>query len=181
MSEPFLAQIQIFAFNFAPVGWATCNGQTLAISQNTALFSLLGTTYGGNGTSTFALPNLQSSVPVGSEGGSPGPGLTPRELGEAGGVENVTLLLNEMASHTHTANCTAAQGNSLNPAGSVWSTDVAGNNEYSSGPVAGSMSPLATSLSGGNANGSTQPHPNIQPYLALNFCIALRGIFPTRN
>jgi len=180
MSEPFLAQIQIFAFNFPPFGWAFCNGQILAISQNTALFSLLGTNYGGNGTSTFALPNLQSSVPVGVQNGA-GPGLTQRFLGEAGGAESVTLLQTEMASHTHTANCTAAQGNSLNPAGGVWSTDVAGNNEYGSGSVAGSMSTLATSLSGGTPNGSTQPHPNIQPYLALNFCIALRGIFPTRN
>jgi microcystin-dependent protein len=175
MSTPFLGQISIFAFNFAPRGWALCNGQLLAIAQNTALFSILGTTYGGNGTTTFALPNLQSRVPIGV---GQGPGLSNRDLGEVGGQEAVTLTSDQNAPHNHQLLCSSADGNSYDPAGNYWSQDAGGNPEYgpASDGIAGSMSPAATSLAGGN-----QPHNNIQPYLTLNFCIAMEGIFPSRN
>jgi len=173
MSEPFVAQIQIFAFTFAPTGWAFCNGQILSISQNTALFSLLGTTFGGDGKSNFALPNLQSSVPIGF---GQGPGLSNRFLGETGEEEKVTLLSSQSPGHTHPANCSSSVGTSLDPAGNVWSVDAASNNEYGSGDIAGQMSPSAISPTGGG-----QPHNNLQPYLALNFCIALQGIFPARS
>jgi microcystin-dependent protein len=173
MSEPFVAEIRIFGFNFAPSGWAMCNGQIMAISQNTALFSLLGTTYGGNGISTFALPNLQSRIPIGPGQGA---GLSLRDLGELSGEENVTLLNTQLAAHSHPANCNSNMGNSYDPAGNLWSVDAGGNNEYGSGTIAGQMSPGAISPTGGG-----QPHNNIQPYLALNFCIALQGVFPARS
>lgn len=175
MAEPFVAQIQIFGFNFAPTGWAFCNGQVLPISQNTALFSLIGTTFGGDGRATFALPNLQSRVPIGAND-SQGPGLTQRYLGEAGGEETVTLASPQTPGHTHPANCNSNNGTSYDPAGNVWSVDAGGNNEYGSGPIAGQMSTSATALTGGS-----QPHDNIQPYLTLNFCIALTGIYPARS
>jgi microcystin-dependent protein len=175
MAEPFLAQIQIFALNFPPVGWAFCNGQLLPISQNTALFSLLGTTFGGNGQTTFALPNLQSRVPIGANG-SAGPGLTERLLGESAGEETVTLAPLQIPGHTHPANCNSNMGTAYDPAGNVWSVDAGGNNEYGAGGVAGQMSLAAISPAGGG-----QPHTNIQPYLAVNFCIALAGIYPSRS
>ena len=173
MSDPFLGEIRIFAFNFAPKGWALCNGQLVAISQNTALFSILGTTYGGNGTSNFALPNFQSRVPIGA---GQGPGLTNRVLGEMAGQEAVTLTAAQNAPHSHQALCSSGVGNSYDPAGNYWSVDAGGNPEYGPVPVAGSMSAAATSPAGGSL-----PHNNIQPYLTVNFCIALTGIFPSRN
>ena len=173
MSEPFVGQIQIFPYNFAPRGWAFCNGQLLSIAQNTALFSILGTTYGGNGTSNFALPNLQSRVAIGTGNG---PGLTVRDLGETGGEESVTLLSNQIPGHTHPARCTSGTGTDYGPAGDVWAADAGGNNEYGSGPIAGQMS-ASTVLPFGNG----QPHNNLQPYLVLNYCIALQGIFPPRS
>ena len=173
MSEPYLGEIRIFAFNFAPSGWALCNGQILSIQQNTALFSLLGTTFGGNGTNTFALPNFQSRVPIGAGQGT---GLSTRSLGEMAGQEAVTLTAAENAPHSHQALCSSSDGNSYDPAGNYWSVDAGGNPEYGLLPVAGSMSPAATSVAG-----SSHPHNNIQPYLTLNFCIALQGIYPSRN
>ena len=173
MSEPFLAQIQIFGFNFAPQGWAFCNGQILSISQNTALFSLLGTLYGGNGTSNFALPNLQSRVAIGQGNGS---GLTPRVVGEQGGEEFVTVLANQIPGHTHPARCNSAMGTSYDPTNQVWSQDAGGNQEYGSTLAAGAMAPNAVQPAGGGGT-----HNNIQPFLALNFCIALQGIFPARQ
>ena len=173
MSEPFVAEIRIFGFSFAPKGWAFCNGALLSISQNTALFSLLGTTYGGDGKSNFALPDMQGRVPLHP---GQGPGLSLFDLGESGGEEIVTLLSNQIPAHTHPANCTNAVGTSYDPTGNVWSTDGAGNNEYGSGPVAGQMSPSAVLPTGGS-----QPHDNIQPSLVMNFCIALQGIFPARS
>ena len=173
MSEPFVAEIRIFGFNFAPTGWALCNGALMAISQNTALFSLLGTFYGGDGRSNFALPDLQSRVPLHA---GQGQGLSSIALGQNGGTENVTLLSNQIPSHTHPANCTNAVGTSYDPTGNVWATDAGGNNEYGSGAVAGQMSPGAVLPAGGN-----QAHNNIQPFLAVNFCIALNGIYPPRS
>jgi microcystin-dependent protein len=175
MATPFLAQIQIFPYNFAPKGWAFCQGQVLSITQNSALFSLLGTSFGGNGITNFALPDFRSRVPIGAND-SGGPSLTQRLLGESGGEETVTLLPLQVPGHTHPANCNSNNGTSYDPAGNVWSVDAGGNNEYGSGPMAGQMSPGAIAAAGGG-----QPHANIQPYLVLNFCIALLGIYPTRS
>lgn len=172
MSEPFVGEIDIFGFNFAPRGWAFCNGQVMPISQNTALFSLLGTFYGGDGISTFALPNLQGSVPVHQGQGS---GLSDIFQGQSGGEETVTLITSELPQHSHTAACNNSQADSVTPGGEEWAPEVAGSNAYSS--TAGSvMSPTALASAGGG-----QPHNNLQPYLVLNFCIALLGIFPARS
>lgn len=173
MANPFLAEIRIFPFNFAPKGWAFCNGQIMSISQNTALFSLLGTTYGGDGKSTFALPNLQDSAPM-QQG--QGPGLSLRDLGEVAGEQTVTLLQSEMPAHSHTAEATSGS-NSNDPANNVWASGQKGfGNTYApSGNNNVQMSASALSPAGGN-----QPHNNMMPYLTLNFCIALQGVFPPR-
>jgi microcystin-dependent protein len=173
MAEPFLGQIQTFGFNFAPRGWALCNGQILPIAQNTALFSLLGTTYGGNGQTTFALPNLQSRVPVHF---GQGPGLSPYDLGQASGTETVTLTANQIAAHAHPYAPAANGGDatSAKPAGKFMAnTAAAVYAPTSDGTLMGNQT---TGPAGGN-----QPHENLQPYLAINFCIALEGIFPSRN
>jgi microcystin-dependent protein len=172
MSNPFLAEIRIFPFNFPPKGWAFCNGQVMPLSQNTALFSLLGTTYGGNGTSNFALPNLQGSTPI-SQG--QGVGLTLRDLGETGGEQVLTLLASQLPAHSHNANCNAGMGDQYGPAGNFWATDAGGNNEYASG-LNNQMASGAVASSGGSL-----PHNNLQPFLVLNFCIALQGVFPPRS
>jgi microcystin-dependent protein len=172
MSEPFLGQIQITGFNFAPFGWALCNGQLLPISQNTALFSLLGTQFGGDGRSNFALPNLQGITPIGMGNGT---GLTPIEIGETGGEAGVTLLATQMPAHSHAANCNSGMGDQYAPPGNYWATDAGGNNEYGST----SNSVMAPGTIG--AAGGSQPHSNLQPYLVLNFIIALQGIFPSRS
>jgi microcystin-dependent protein len=172
MAEPFLGEIRMFGFQFAPTGWAMCNGQLLPISQNTALFSLLGTTYGGNGTSTFALPNLQSSVAIHQ---GQGVGLSPYVIGQNGGTENVTLTQGQMPLHGHTVNASGSPGANTRPAGGVLAratTDV-----YAAAPDGSTTMNPGTI---GNAGGS-QPHTNIQPYLVISFCIALQGIFPSRN
>lgn len=174
MADPFVAEIRIFACNFAPRGWAWCNGQILPISQNTALFSLLGTTYGGDGRSTFALPNLQGSAPMHP---GQGPGLSPRSLGEAAGSEAVTLLQTEMPFHTHglmaqstpLGGLVSPQGNSLNR--------VASGNLYN--PTAANMVPMAPETIA--PVGGSQPHNNMMPYLTCYFNIALQGIFPPRG
>ncbi len=180
MAEPFLAQIAIFPFNFAPTGWALCNGQLLAITQNTALFSLLGTNYGGDGRTTFGLPNLQGSVAIGA---GQGPGLELYELGEAGGTTDVTLLSSEMPIHSHFANATTDRGNTTVATGNVPATGAAGTPQrptvakfYSTNAPNTQLNPSALSVAGGS-----QPHNNMQPYLTLNFCIALQGIFPARS
>lgn len=172
MAEPFLGEIRMFGFQFAPTGWAMCNGQLLPISQNTALFSLLGTTYGGNGTSTFALPNLQSSVAIHQ---GQGVGLSPYVIGQNGGTENVTLTQGQMPLHGHVVNASGSPGANTRPAGGVLAratTDI-----YATAPDGSTTMNPGTI---GNAGGS-QPHTNIQPYLVINFCIALQGIFPSRN
>jgi microcystin-dependent protein len=172
MSEPFIAQIQIVGFNFAPRGWALCNGQLLPISQNTALFSLLGTTYGGDGKSNFALPNMQGSTPLAP---GQGPGLSLIDLGQIGGSQSVTLLTSEIPAHSHGTQCNGAVGDQYAPPDFFWAQDAGGNNEY--GASANSaMNGGAVGPSGGNL-----PHNNLQPYLVLNFIIALQGIFPPRS
>ena len=174
MSNQFVAEIRIFPFNFAPTGWAFCDGQILPISQNTALFSLLGTTYGGNGQSTFALPNLQGSAVL--QPGQ-GPGLSLRDLGETGGEQNVTLLQTEMPVHSHTVEA-AATGGLPSPTNNAWASGLKGHpgSYAASGPSNVQMNAFGTSLTGGNL-----PHNNMPPYLTLNFCIALQGIFPPRS
>ena len=173
MSEPFLSEIRIMSFNYAPRGWAMCNGQLLPINQNQPLFALLGTTYGGNGQTTFALPDLRGSVPLHEGSG--------HTLGEKAGEQAHTLTLNELPQHIHdfssntcvqsaTANATAGA-----PTSNYWANS--GRAAYSTGGVSlGAMSPQAVSNVGGS-----QAHTNMQPYLVLNFCIALQGIFPSQN
>ena len=178
MSNPFVAEIRIFPFNFAPKGWAFCNGQILPISQNTALFSLLGTTYGGDGKSNFALPNLQGNAAM-HEG--QGPGLSFRSLGETGGEDTVTLLQTEMPAHTHSpVNARGASGGLADPTGAVWGTSNAQKlaaNFYA--PTVGTQTQMS-SISFGPSGGD-QPHNNLMPYLFLNYCIALQGVYPPRT
>jgi microcystin-dependent protein len=176
MTSPFVAEIRIFACNFAPKGWATCDGQLLPISQNTALFSLLGTMYGGNGQSTFGLPNLDGSAAMHN---GQGPGLSQRFQGETGGEESVTVLNSEIPIHAHTiGNSLAAPGTAQTPTGNIWAQAPAGRavfNMYGTSAT-GAMNPNALSVTGGGL-----PHNNLQPYLVLLFCIAMQGIFPPRN
>jgi microcystin-dependent protein len=162
MSTPYLGQIALFAFSFAPKGWAQANGQLLPINQNQALFSLLGTFYGGNGIQNFALPNLQGSSPMHTGNGF--------VLGQKGGEVTHTLLTNEMPEHTHTAMGSANAADESAPANNTWAE---ANNAYNTTPNV-TMNAIA------NAGGG-QPHNNLPPYLVLNFCIALQGIFPSRN
>jgi len=182
MSNPFVAEIRIFPFNFAPKGWAFCAGQLMPISQNTALFSLLGTFYGGDGKSNFALPNLQGSVPI-QQG--QGPGLSLRDLGEVGGEQSVTLLTTEMPAHSHVAIATTAPGtatastnNQLGVASAGASKTSAGNlvNFYSSNTTK-ATTPMIGAL---GITGNSLPHNNMMPFLGLNYCIALQGVFPAR-
>lgn len=169
MADQYLGEISPVAFAFAPRGWALCDGQLLSIQQNTALFSLLGTTFGGNGVSTFALPDLRGRVGVHS-GGS-------YVLGTPGGVENVTLNVNEMPSHSHAPVCSTKTGTSGDPASQVWAGSSTSESIYQTGSSAdGSMfNGLIT------ASGSSQAHTNLQPFVVVNFVIALQGIFPTRS
>jgi microcystin-dependent protein len=177
MSDPFVAEIRIFPFNFAPTGWAMCNGQLLPISQNTALFSLLGTTYGGDGKSNFALPNIQGQAAM---FWGQGPGLSLRDIGEAGGVSTVTLLTAEMAAHPHTLGGSVnANGASLTPVGNLWAQAPQGRGSlsiYHEAPATGAVNPNCMPNAGGD-----QPHNNLQPYLTLNFCMAMQGVFPPRS
>ncbi|MEA2490081.1 MAG: hypothetical protein QOH21_1873 [Acidobacteriota bacterium] len=170
MADPFVAEIRIFPFNFAPKGWAWCDGQLMPLSQNTALFSLLGTTYGGDGKSTFALPDLQGRAPMHP---GQGPGLSLHDLGETGGSETVTLLESEIPAHSHAYSASARAADNLNPGAALFG---AGTAMYA--PVAGlvSMAPEALAPAGGD-----QPHNNMQPYLTFYFCIALQGVFPPRT
>jgi microcystin-dependent protein len=176
MANPFLAEVRIFTGNFAPTGWALCNGQLMPISQNTALFSLLGTTYGGDGKSTFALPDLQGSAPM--QAGQ-GPGLSLRDLGETSGEQTVTLLQTEMPAHSHSAQGSTGS-NQTTPVNNAWASGAklgGGNLYFPSTPASNvQMNPFATSISGGNL-----PHNNMMPYLGLTFIIALQGIFPARS
>ncbi|ESS66647.1 microcystin dependent protein MdpB [Methyloglobulus morosus KoM1] len=174
--EGYIGQIIMFAGNFAPTNWAFCNGQLLSIAQNTALFSIIGTTYGGNGTTNFALPDLQGRVALHAGNGA---GLTPYVLGEQGGAEAVTLTLPQIPAHNHSLMANSGNGDQLSPSGNVSATVNDGARTqypgYSTTPNA-AMSAAAISPTGGN-----QPHTNIQPFLAVNFIICLQGIFPSRS
>ena len=176
MADPFVAEIRIFPFNFAPKGWAFCDGQLLPLSQNTALFSLLGVTYGGDGKSNFALPNMQGNAPMHP---GQGPGLSLHDLGEIGGSETVTLLTSEIPFHVHNIMALNSDFGNLNAPSPLRSLARSGNaTAYQTNSSAGitQMSPNALSISG-----SSFPHNNMQPYLTLNFCIALQGVFPPRG
>ena len=174
MADPFVAEIRIFPFNFAPKGWAWCDGQLLPLSQNTALFSLLGTTYGGNGKSNFALPDLQGRAPMHP---GQGPGLSLHDLGETGGSETVSLLESEMPAHTHALNANGGTANRTNPVGNSIAR-VAGAAPYLAPAGAPLVMMADTSLA---PAGGDQPHNNMQPYLTFYFCIALQGVFPPRG
>jgi microcystin-dependent protein len=172
MSAPFVAEIRIFGFNFAPTGWAFCSGQILPIAQNTALFSLLGTMYGGNGQSTFALPDLRDATPM---FWGQGPGLSLRDIGESGGEANVTLLTSELPAHNHTASGIAGAASQPNPANNLWASGT-GRTPPPLYSNAGQNTTLNAAAIGNTGGG--QPHNNRQPYVGLTFCIALQGIFP---
>jgi microcystin-dependent protein len=171
MSEPFLAEVRMVGFNFAPRGWAFCDGQILPISQNQSLYSLLGTTYGGDGRTSFALPDLRGRTPVhvGSSNGG-----TSHSLGSKGGAETHTLAVGEMPQHTHTFNASTADGNGVLPANSILASTP--NQTYHEATNLVNMNSTAVASVGGG-----QSHVNMQPYLAVNFCIALQGLFPSRN
>jgi len=174
MADPFVAEIRIFPFNFAPKGWAWCNGQILPISQNTALFSLLGTTYGGDGKSTFALPNLQGSAPMHP---GQGPGLSLHDLGETGGSETVTLLQTEIPVHSHALSASQADGGDRSPANERFAVGVGGVNMY-----AAPSNPLTQlAINTWVPAGGSLPHNNMMPYLTFYFNIALQGVFPPRT
>ena len=169
MSNPFLGEIRLFPWNFAPFGWALCDGTLLGIAQNTALFSLLGTMYGGNGQTTFALPDLRGRTPIHVSNNF--------SQGELDGQEQVTLTIATMPAHQHTFFGTSAAANSKAPAGHTLTKDsVAGDNFYAPDTTPFAISPQSIGGMGGN-----QPHDNMQPFLVLNYCIALRGIFPSRG
>ena len=190
MIEPFVGQIFMYGFNFPPTGHAFCRGQLLPISQNTALFSLLGTTFGGNGQTNFALPNLQGRAPVGVGQGA---GLSDYQLGQETGTATATLLPGEMPSHTHifdaanmkgTLRCRDERGNQRSPQSNVLARESAGvTAPFASGTLAAAMAPTSVELTGTPAlapTGGNQPHNNMQPYLVVNYCIALQGVFPAR-
>jgi microcystin-dependent protein len=174
MADPFVAEIRLFPFNFAPKGWAWCNGQLLPLSQNTALFSLLGTTYGGDGKSNFALPDLQGNTAMHP---GQGPGLSLHDLGETGGVESVTLLESEMPSHTHTVNSNLGSADLTAPSPLNVMAEADGS-AYKQTPFAPIVNKSFQTLT---PTGGSLPHNNMQPYLTLYFNIALQGVFPPRG
>jgi microcystin-dependent protein len=176
VADPFVAEIRIFPFNFAPKGWAFCNGQLLPISQNTALFSLLGTTYGGDGKSTFALPNMQGNAPMHP---GQGPGLSLHDLGETGGSDTVTLLESEIPAHTHTLMALTSDFGNLNGPSPLRCLGRSGNaTAYQNVTNVGLTNLAFQALA---PAGGSLPHNNMQPYLTLNFCIAMQGVFPPRT
>ncbi|MGH3711974.1 MAG: phage tail protein [Micromonosporaceae bacterium] len=172
-SEPYLGEIMIFAGNFAPSGWALCNGQLMPIAENDALFQLIGTTYGGDGEQNFALPNLQSRLPMHQ---GTGPGLSNRIIGEMAGTESVTLTVNQIPAHTHLARCSNEAGNQSAPGNGVWAASATAHAYANPGAPLSPMEGSTLAPAGGS-----QPHDNMMPFLVMTFCIALFGIFPFPN
>ena len=168
MSSPFIGEIRMFGGNFAPAGWAFCDGSLIPISENDALFNLIGTTYGGDGQNTFALPDLRSRIPV-----HVGPGFA---LGQSGGVESVTLTTSQIPSHSHVPQANNAPGTQVSPANGVWASTSPSLNQYSNVAPSVTMDPAACGQTGGN-----QPHDNMVPFLAVNFILSLFGIFPSQT
>lgn len=175
MANPFVAEIRILAFNFAPKGWAFCDSQLLPISQNTALFSLLGTTYGGDGKSTFALPGFEGNTPVHVGGNQPGPGLSTYDLGQRGGEEFVTLLQSEIPAHAHQMRASPDPAELQDPTSARVLARSTPGFAYATGNPNTTLADQALAPAGGGL-----PHNNMQPYLTVNFCIALQGVFPQR-
>ena len=171
--DPFVAEIRIFPFNFPPKGWAFCDGQLMPISQNTALFSLLGTTYGGDGKANFAIPNMQGNAPM--QPGQ-GPGLSLYDLGQTGGSDTVTLIDNELPVHSHALMASSQPGEDATPAGENLGRSVGASLYQTSSANLVKMNSGALALAG-----NSQPHNNLMPYLTLNFCIALQGVYPPRT
>lgn len=179
MADAYIGEIRIFSGNFAPVNWALCNGQLLSISQNTALFSILGTQYGGNGTSTFALPNLNGAAPMHRGQGA---GLTPRTVGEQVGVNSVALSASEMPRHTHAAQAYEIPGSSTEPANHYWAEAPAqGRPHPQQAPIYSANANVTMHPNALSAVGGGQPHNNMQPFLVMNFIICQYGIFPNRS
>ena len=168
MPEPYVGEIRMFAGNFAPAGWALCAGQLMPISENEVLFNLIGTTYGGDGQETFAVPDLQGRVPI-HQGNS-------HTIGEKAGVETVTLTTQQIPQHSHTANCRAADSNSGTPQNTIWAKNQTNQTIYSNVAPATNMNATALMQSGGS-----QPHENMMPFLTINFIISLFGVFPTQS
>jgi len=173
MSDPFIGEIKMVGFNFAPRYWATCDGQLMAIAQNTALFSLLGTTFGGNGINTFALPDLRGRVPIHQ---GQGPGLSPYFMGEVTGAETTTLLTSQMPMHNHLVNVNTGGGTQASPGNGFPAVESTGTSLNYAPSANGNLHPTAITTAGGN-----QPFSILQPLLCVNFVIALQGIFPSRN
>ncbi len=172
MAQPYIGEIRMFGGNFAPAGWMLCEGQLLPISENDTLFALIGTTYGGDGQSTFGLPDLRGRLPIHQ---GTGPGLSTRTLGEQNGVEDVTLTVNQLPIHTHLPAASAAFGTANDPAGNSWAVANGGDFYTSEAPSV----PLPADAI--DAQGGSQPHTNLQPYLCVNFIISLFGIFPSQS
>jgi microcystin-dependent protein len=170
-AQPFLGEIQIWPANFAPRGWAFCDGSTLAISQNDALFALLGTTYGGDGVNTFQLPDLRGRVPIHQ---GQGPGLSNRIIGESSGVESVTLTTNQFPAHSHAPQANSSASTAASPTGAVWAAWSGA--QYTDQAPTGGRNAAAAGAAGGG-----QPHDNMSPFTAVNYIIALEGVFPSRN
>ncbi len=173
MSEPFVGEIRMFAGNFAPRGWAFCDGQLLAVSQNDALFSLLGTIYGGDGRTTYGLPDLRDRIPIHA---GTGPGLSPRRLGSKGGQEKVTLTVNQLPSHRHGWKASSGAAQQVQPAAHALAS---GSNIYIQNPSAGSIGNMGSKSI--TSTGGSRSHSNFQPYLCVHFILALFGIYPSRN
>ena len=172
MADPFVGEIRMFAGNFAPQGWALCNGQLLSIAENDVLFNLLGTTYGGDGQTTFSLPNLNGRFAIHQGQGT---GLSARAIGSQVGEQQVTLQISQLPAHSHAANC-ASNAATANPKGNFWATDPSGNTAaYSTSAPNSQMAPLTAAPAGG------QPHDNLQPYVAISYIISLFGIFPSQS
>jgi microcystin-dependent protein len=170
MSTPYVGEIRMVGFNFSPVGWALCDGQLLAIAQNDVLFALIGTTYGGDGVNTFALPNLSGRIPIHMGSGS---GLSPRVIGQSSGSESVTLISSQLPAHAHLAQAHSTIGSQSSPQNALWAASPSAS--YSTSAPSGAMS---TSLIG--PAGGSQPHANLMPFVAINFIISLFGIFPSQ-
>ena len=176
MSQPFIGEIRLLAFNFAPAGWATCDGQLMPISENDALFNLIGTTYGGDGQSTFALPDLRGRLPIHMGQGA---GLSNHVLAETGGVEAVTLTSSQIPTHNHTLIATTAAATSVTPGSNLLPGAVSGDTFYVNNTAGNTMAPLSVQMIG--ASGGSQPHDNTMPTLVAQYCMSLFGIFPSPN